>query len=100
MRSLLYGIVFFTATFTAATARADTPPPIKDPVNAQELGRWPTHKPKGRGTHRNVYQGGRYVHFAAYVRMEDVPVDTRDYIYVTGGAQKGLHVLRDTDPRK
>ena len=38
---------------------------IKDPLNPKELGRWLTDKPKGRGTHRNMYQGGRYVHLAA-----------------------------------
>src|SRR5690349_379924 len=30
---------------------------IKDPLNPKELGRWLTDKPKGRGTHRNMYQG-------------------------------------------
>jgi hypothetical protein len=38
---------------------------IKDPLNPKELGRWLTDKPQGRGTHRNMYQGGRYVHLAA-----------------------------------
>jgi len=34
------------------------------------------------------------------IDMEDVLVDTRGDIYVTGGAQQGLHVLRYTGPRK
>jgi len=38
---------------------------IKDPLNPKELGRWYTDKPQGRGTHRNMYEGGRYVHLAA-----------------------------------
>jgi hypothetical protein len=38
---------------------------VKDPLNPKELGRWLTDKPEGRGTHRNMYQGGRYVHLAA-----------------------------------
>jgi hypothetical protein len=38
---------------------------MKDPLNPKELGRWLTDKPEGRGTHRNMYQGGRYVHLAA-----------------------------------
>ncbi|HZN25796.1 MAG TPA: hypothetical protein VFB75_16335 [Burkholderiales bacterium] len=38
---------------------------MKDPLNPKELGRWLTDKPNGRGTHRNLYQGGRYVHLAA-----------------------------------
>jgi len=38
---------------------------MKDPLNPKELGRWHTDKPEGRGTHRNAYQGGRYVHLAA-----------------------------------
>jgi hypothetical protein len=32
--------------------------------------------------------------------MEDVLVDTRGYMYVTGGAQQGLYVLRYTGPVK
>jgi hypothetical protein len=28
--------------------------------------------------------------------MEDVLVDTRGYIYVSGGAQQGLYILRYT----
>ncbi len=38
--------------------------------------------------------------YGPYVRMEDVLVDTRGYIYVTGGAQKGLYILRYTGPNK
>jgi hypothetical protein len=38
---------------------------MKDPLNPKELGRWLTDKPEGRGTHRNAYPGGRYVHLAA-----------------------------------
>ena len=38
--------------------------------------------------------------YGPYVRMEDVFVDTRGYIYVTGGAQQGLYILRYTGPNK
>jgi hypothetical protein len=38
--------------------------------------------------------------YGPYVRMEDVLVDTRGYIYVTGGAQQGLYVLRYTGGNK
>jgi hypothetical protein len=38
--------------------------------------------------------------YGPYVRMEDVLVDDRGYIYVTGGAQQGLYVLRYTGPVK
>ncbi|HSQ05364.1 MAG TPA: hypothetical protein VLN59_15080, partial [Burkholderiales bacterium] len=44
---------------------------IKDPLNPKELGRWLTDKPEGRGTHRNLYQGGRYVHLAADMKGYD-----------------------------
>jgi hypothetical protein len=35
---------------------------LKDPLNPQKLGQFKT---QGNGTHRNGYQGGRYVHLAA-----------------------------------
>ncbi len=38
---------------------------MKDPLSPKELGRWMTDNPGGRGTHRNAYWGGRYVHLAA-----------------------------------
>jgi hypothetical protein len=38
--------------------------------------------------------------YGPYVRMEDVLVDTRGYMYVTGGAQQGLYILRYTGPKK
>lgn len=38
---------------------------MKDPLNPKELGRWFTDKPHGRGTHRNMYPGGRYAYLAA-----------------------------------
>ncbi len=38
---------------------------IKDPLNPKELGRWLTDKQNGRGTHRNVYAGGKYAYLAA-----------------------------------
>jgi hypothetical protein len=38
--------------------------------------------------------------YGPYVRMEDVVADTRGYLYVTGGAQQGLYVLRYTGPVK
>jgi hypothetical protein len=44
---------------------------IKDPLNPKELGRWLTDKPEGRGTHRNMYTGGRYVHLAADMKGYD-----------------------------
>ena len=44
---------------------------MKDPLNPKELGRWLTDKPDGRGTHRNAYQGGRYVHLAADMKGYD-----------------------------
>lgn len=44
---------------------------VKDPLNPKELGRWHTDKPEGRGTHRNMYQGGRYVHLAADMKGYD-----------------------------
>ena len=44
---------------------------MKDPLNPKELGRWHTDKPEGRGTHRNMYQGGRYVHLAADMKGYD-----------------------------
>ena len=44
---------------------------MKDPLNPKELGRWHTDKPEGRGTHRNAYQGGRYVHLAADMKGYD-----------------------------
>jgi hypothetical protein len=44
---------------------------VKDPLNPRELGRWLTDKPEGRGTHRNMYQGGRYVHLAADMKGYD-----------------------------
>jgi hypothetical protein len=44
---------------------------IKDPLNPKELGRWHTGKPEGRGTHRNAYTGGRYVHLAADMKGYD-----------------------------
>jgi len=31
---------------------------------------------------------------------KDVLVDTRGYIYVTGGAQQGIYILRYTGPVK
>ena len=36
---------------------------VKDPVNPKRLGHWKTGVPTG--THRNYYDGGRYVHLAA-----------------------------------
>jgi hypothetical protein len=44
---------------------------VKDPLNPRELGRWMTDNPTGRGTHRNAYQGGRYVHLAADMKGYD-----------------------------
>src|SRR5258706_8928613 len=44
---------------------------MKDPLNPAELGRWHTDNPAGRGTHRNAYQGGRYVHLAADMKGYD-----------------------------
>lgn len=44
---------------------------VKDPLNPKELGRWHTDNPSGRGTHRNAYQGGRYVHLAADMKGYD-----------------------------
>jgi hypothetical protein len=44
---------------------------MKDPLNPKELGRWHTDNPAGRGTHRNAYQGGRYVHLAADMKGYD-----------------------------
>jgi hypothetical protein len=44
---------------------------MKDPLNPKELGRWLTDKPEGRGTHRNMYQGGRYIHLAADMKGYD-----------------------------
>jgi hypothetical protein len=44
---------------------------VKDPLNPKELGRWLTDKPEGRGTHRNMYQGGRYIHLAADMKGYD-----------------------------
>lgn len=44
---------------------------LKDPLNPRELGRWHTDNPQGRGTHRNAYQGGRYVHLAADMKGYD-----------------------------
>lgn len=44
---------------------------LKDPLNPKELGRWHTDKPEGRGTHRNAYTGGRYVHLAADMKGYD-----------------------------
>jgi hypothetical protein len=44
---------------------------VKDPLNPKELGRWLTDKPEGRGTHRNLYQGGRYIHLAADMKGYD-----------------------------
>ncbi len=44
---------------------------VKDPLNPKELGRWHTDKPDGRGTHRNAYTGGRYVHLAADMKGYD-----------------------------
>lgn len=41
---------------------------LKDPLNPRELGRWLTDNPQGRGTHRNSYPGGRYVHLAASMK--------------------------------
>jgi hypothetical protein len=41
---------------------------LKDPLNPKELGRWLTDNPQGRGTHRNAYPGGRYVHLAASMK--------------------------------
>ena len=38
--------------------------------------------------------------YGNYVRMEDVFVDSRGYIYVTGGAQQGIYILRYTGPVK
>jgi hypothetical protein len=38
--------------------------------------------------------------YGPYVRMEDIVVDTRGYIYLTGGAQQGLYILRYTGPVK
>ena len=38
---------------------------LKDPLNPKELGRWHTDKPKGRGTHRNLWPGGKYAYLAA-----------------------------------
>jgi hypothetical protein len=32
--------------------------------------------------------------------MEDVFVDNRGYIYLTGGAQQGIYILRYTGPVK
>jgi hypothetical protein len=44
---------------------------MKDPLNPKELGRWLTDNPQGRGTHRNMYQGGRYIHLAADMKGYD-----------------------------
>ena len=44
---------------------------VKDPLNPKELGRWHTDNPNGRGTHRNSYSGGRYVHLAADMKGYD-----------------------------
>jgi hypothetical protein len=44
---------------------------MKDPLNPKELSRWHTDNPQGRGTHRNAYQGGRYVHLAADMKGYD-----------------------------
>jgi hypothetical protein len=44
---------------------------MKDPLNPKELGRWLTDLPEGRGTHRNMYQGGRYIHLAANMKGYD-----------------------------
>jgi hypothetical protein len=44
---------------------------VKDPLNPKELGRWHTDNPDGRGTHRNAYTGGRYVHLAADMKGYD-----------------------------
>jgi hypothetical protein len=44
---------------------------MKDPLNPKELGRWLTDEPNGRGTHRNLYPGGRYVHLAAHMKGYD-----------------------------
>ena len=38
--------------------------------------------------------------YGNYVRMEDVLVDTRGYIYVSGGAQQGVWILKYTGPKK
>jgi hypothetical protein len=38
--------------------------------------------------------------YGNYVRMEDVFVDNRGFIYVTGGAQQGIYILRYTGPVK
>lgn len=38
--------------------------------------------------------------YGNYVRMEDVLVDTRGYIYVSRGAQQGVWILKYTGPRK
>ena len=38
--------------------------------------------------------------YGNFVRMEDVFVDNRGYIYVTGGAQQGIYILRYTGPVK
>jgi hypothetical protein len=38
--------------------------------------------------------------YGPFVRMEDVVADTRGYLYLTGGAQQGLYVLRYTGPVK
>jgi hypothetical protein len=39
---------------------------VKDPINPKRLGHWKTGTPEG--THRNYYDGGRYVHLAAAAR--------------------------------
>src|SRR3954451_19070841 len=49
--------MFTDKPYSAGVALID----MKDPLNPKELGRWLTDLPEGRGTHRNMYQGGRYI---------------------------------------
>ena len=49
---------------------------------------------------RHLFAGSHVAPRDLVTQTEDVLVDTRGYIYVTGGAQQGLYILRYTGPNK
>ncbi len=80
---------------------------VKDPLNPKELGRWLTDNPNGRGTHRNSYSGGRYVHLAADMKGYDGDIyvildiiDPAHPVEVGRWWMPGQHVAGGETPQK
>jgi hypothetical protein len=95
--------MFADKPYSAGVALID----MKDPLNPKELGRWLTDNPKGRGTHRNMYQGGRYIHLAADMKGYDgdiyVIVDISDPAHPVEAGRwwmPGQHVAGGETPQK